>query len=279
VIRHQFAVRSFLGALLICASSLLASGQSQQPGQALPLADPLEATPNRPSSSNSAEVLEPGVLQWEYGWSRGWEGMGANNSDLGGELRCGLLNRVELRWGGGTFLTQFDGAQTKTGFGDQYLGGQVVVGKESTKVPAIALSYAIKFPTASESEGLGTGRIDHAFTFLASKNIHDFSVDFNAVAQILGRDGITGFDKNGVAILTISHGIFGPVGAIGEVSGETRLDQTTPAFATNLWALTYRIDKRFVVDCAFEAGLTPGAPQKRILFGFTYAIAKLGHGR
>jgi hypothetical protein len=63
------------------------------------------------------------------------------------------------------------------------------------------------------------------------------------------------------------------------VSGETRLNQTTPAFAVNLWALTYRLHKRFVVDCAFEVGLTPGAPQKRILFGFTYAIAKLGHGR
>jgi hypothetical protein len=258
---------------------LSASGRAQSQQPAITNADTLEANPNRPSSSNSAEVLAPGVLQIEYGWSREWEGLGANGSNLGGELRFGLINRVELRWGGGTFLTQFDGIQSKSGFGDQYLSGQAVVRKESPRVPTLALSYAIKFPTASESNGLGTGRTDHTFTFLASKDIHEFTLDFNAVTQILGREGATGFDRNGIAILTISHTISGPLSAIGEVSGETRLNQTTPAFAVNLWALTYRLHKRFVVDCAFEVGLTPGAPQKRILFGFTYAIAKLGHGR
>ncbi len=274
--RHQ--VRLFLGALLLCTYSPVSSAQSSPGAASVSAADMLEANPNRPSSSNAAETLAPGVIQWEYGWSREWDGLGGLGSALGGELRYGLTNRVEVRWGGDTFVTQSDGVIRNNGFGDQYFASQIVLRRQSPSIPAVAVSYAIKVPSASEPKGLGSGRIDHTFVFLASKDIHEFTIDFNTVTQVVGRDAAPGFDKDAIFILTLSHAIKGPLGFIAEISGNTRLNEQTPAFATNLWALTYRVHRRFVIDCAFDVEVTHGAPQKRVLFGFTYAIANLRHG-
>jgi hypothetical protein len=59
------------------------------------------------------------------------------------------------------------------------------------------------------------------------------------------------------------------------VGGETGLNAQTPAFATTLWAVTYKVHRQVVLDTALDVGITNGAPHKRILFGFTYAVANL----
>lgn len=241
-----------------------------------------EASPNRPSSSNAAEVLDPGDLQIEYGFSREWGAEGDRQTTLGGELRFGVWRRVEIRWGGDPLVNNSFESEHAQGFGDQYFSGQYQFLKESeTGAPALAVSYSIKAPTADASRGLGSGRVDHAWTFLASKDIHHFTWDFNAGYQLIGRENSTEFDQNGLLILTFQRQIAGPLSLIGEVGGQSRLGDQSPAFATTLWALSYRLHRQVVIDAAMDVGITNGAPRKKILFGVTYAIANLyhrGHG-
>jgi hypothetical protein len=145
-------------------------------------------------------------------------------------------------------------------------------------VPSIAFSYAIKIPSASTEDDLGTGRVDHAFTFLASKDIAKLHVDFNITQFLVGQPNASGFDKNTQLNLAFSHVIRGGLQFTGELYGDTRLNQTVPEFASSLWALTYTIVPRLVIDGGFEAGLTSGGPHRHAFVGATYSIANLYPG-
>jgi hypothetical protein len=148
------------------------------------------AKPNRPSSSNSADVLDAGILQFEYGYSRECETRVARPSAVGGEPRFGVWKNIEIRWGGSSFVHDATLLGASLGFGDQYLSGRMRLKPQSENSPAIVLSYAINLPTGNAEQGLGSGSVDHFWTFLANKDIHKVAVDFNAGYQLVGRPGV-----------------------------------------------------------------------------------------
>jgi len=137
------------------------------------------------------------------------------------------------------------------------------------------LRYAVKIPSASTAAGLGTGRVDHQLTFLAGKDLMHFHLDFNASQFLIGRPNASGFDRNQQLNLAFSHFIYRSLQFTGEFYGQTELNQTSPAFASTLWALTYTVFPRLVIDGGFESGLTSGAPRLHVFVGATYSIANL----
>jgi hypothetical protein len=141
----------------------------------------------------------------------------------------------------------------------------------------MALSYAIKIPSAATEDGLGTGRVDHSFTFGASQTVAHFVFDFNFTQFLIGEPA-AGFDHNQQMTLAISHSIYKKLQFAGEFYGQTQLNRTTPGFASSLWALTYTFTPRLVVDGGFEAGLTSGGPHRHAFGGITYSIANLYPG-
>jgi hypothetical protein len=145
-------------------------------------------------------------------------------------------------------------------------------------LPTMAFSYAFKIPSASTENGLGSGRVDHSFTFGASENIAHFNFDFNFTQFLIGRPTASGFDKNQQLALAFSHPIHGKLQFVGEFYGVTQLNQTTPGFASSLWALTYTVVPRLVIDGGFEVGLTSGGPHRHAFVGATYSIANLYPG-
>src|SRR5690348_15046210 len=189
-------------AMAWCVAPMLLSGQQvAEPAQSSAI-EALKVNPNRPSSSNSADVLAPGVLQWEYGFSKEWGADTDRQSALGGEVRFGVGRNVEFRWGGNSLINNTSATTYARGFGDQYFSGQIRLREESREAPALALSYAIKLPTADQSQGLGTGRVDHSWTFLASKEVRKITCDFNLGYQFVGRENTTGHNQNAIGILT-----------------------------------------------------------------------------
>ena len=241
-------------------------------------ADSIVANPNRPTVANPADITQYGVLELEYGWDRVWPEDGSHQTSFGGLLKFGLLCDVELRWNTTSELWQTAGSDTHSGIGDNWLGPQVRIYKQTKHVPTLAFSYAVKIPTASPSEGLGSGRVDHAFTFLASKDITGTHFDFNVTHFWVGRQGASGFDQADQLNLAFSHKIYGPLQFTGEFYGETELNQTTSGFASSLWALTYTVTPRLVLDGGYEAGLTSGGPHRHAFFGATWSIGNLYPG-
>jgi hypothetical protein len=240
--------------------------------------DFIAANPNRPTVANPADITQYGVLELEYGWDRLWPEDGSRQMSLGGLLKFGLLCDVELRWNTTSFLSQTDASGTHRSFGDNWLGPQIRIYRQTKRVPTLSFAYSVKIPSATTEDGLGTGRVDHGFTFLASKDVAQFHFDFNATQFLIGRPNASGFDTNQQLNLAFSHVLRGKLQVTGEFYGDTQLNQSTPAFASSLWALTYTVVPRFVIDSGFEAGLTSGGPHRHAFVGATYSIANLYPG-
>jgi Putative MetA-pathway of phenol degradation len=239
-------------------------------------ADSIVANPNRPTVADPADITQYGVLELEYGWDRVTPGSGVRQTSFGGLLKFGLLCDIELRWTTTSFLSQTDASGTQRGIGDNWLGPQIRFYRQTKRVPSVAFSYAVKIPSADEN--LGSGRADHAFTFLASKDIAHFHFDFNVSQFLIGRPHTTGFDKNQQLNLAFSHTVRGNLLFTGEFYGDTRLNKATPSFVSSLWALTYAVTPRLVIDGGFEAGLGSGGPHRHAFIGMTYSIANLYPG-
>jgi hypothetical protein len=113
---------------------------------------------------------------------------------------------------------------------------------------------------------------------LASKDIAQFHLDFNVTQFLIGRTDKSSFDKNQQLNLAFSHVIRGRLQFTGEFYGDTRLNQTTPGFASSLWALTYTVVPRLVIDGGFEAGLSSDGPHRHAFVGATFSIGNLYPG-
>jgi hypothetical protein len=262
--------------LLLASSVAIPSASAQWMGkQTGCYADSIVANPNRPTVANPADITQYGVLELEYGWDRIWPERGVHQTTLEGLLKFGLLCDVELRWTTTSFLLQTTGRVTEHGLGDNWLGPQIRIYKQTKLVPSLAFTYAVKIPSANSENGLGSGRVDHSFTFLASKDIAHIHFDFNATHFWIGRQDAQGFDRNSQLNLAFSFPIRGPLLFTGELYGDTELNRATPGFASSLWALTYAIRPRLVIDSGFEAGLTSGGPHRHVFAGVTYSIGNL----
>lgn len=241
-------------------------------------ADSIAANPNRPTVSNPAHVTQYGVLELEYGWDQLWREENIHQTSMGGLLKFGLLCDVELRWNTTSFLSQTDSTGTHRTFGDNWLGTEIRFHRQTTYLPTMAFVYAYKIPSASTEDGLGTGRADHSLTFAASDKIARFNLDFNFTQYLLGRPKALGFDENQQLAVAFSRTIHRVLQFVGEFYGQTQLNNTTPGFTSSLWALTYTVTPRLVIDGGFEVGLTSGGPHRHAFFGATYSIANLYPG-
>jgi len=270
----RFTIMTLI-ALLTVSNSAVGQWMGKQTGC---YADTIVANPNRPTVTNPAHVTQYGVLELEYGWDRMWPAEGIHQTSISGLLKFGMLCDIELRWSATSFLSQTDAGGTSRTFGDNWLGTEIRVHRQTRRLPTMAFSYAFKIPSASTENGLGTGRVDHSFTLGASENIAHFNFDFNLTQFLIGRPTASGFDENQLMALAFSHAIRGGLQFAGEFYGETRLNQTTLGFASSLWALTYTIIPRLVIDGGFEAGLTAGGPHRHAFVGATYSLGNLYPG-
>jgi Putative MetA-pathway of phenol degradation len=272
-------VPSYILAALVLLTAIAQPSEAQWMGkQTGCYPDSLTANPNRPTVANPADITQYGVLELEYGFDRVWNGGDERETSFGGLLKFGLLCDVELRWNTTSFLWQTDGNSQRSGVGDNWLGSQVRIRKQTQRAPTLAFSYSLKFPSASADAGLGTKPVDHAFSFLASKDIKGVHFDFNATHFWIGRENVSGYDGNYQINLAFSDHIYRGLQFTGEFYGNTTLNRETPGFASSLWALTYTINPRLVIDSGLEVGLTSGAPEKHLFLGFTYSIVELYPG-
>lgn len=237
-------------------------------------ANQIEANPNRPTVSNPASVTQYGVLELEYGWDRFWPDVGVQQTSAAGLLKFGLLCDLELRWNTTSFLSQHDPTGTYTTFGDNWLGTEIRLHRQTKRLPTLAVSYSAKIPSASTEADLGSGEIDHSFTLGISESVLHFNFDFNFTHFLIGKRP-SGFDQNQQLALAFAHPVWRGLQFDGEFYGNTTLNATTPGYASSLWALTYTITPRLVVDGGFEAGVTSGGPHRHLFMGATYSIANL----
>jgi len=264
-------IRSFPLLLLILLCVPIVRGQD-------PVSDePDFIVPSRPTVSNPAEFQRPGVLQLEFGFNSNFHAPGLSSAqDFPLALRFAASRRVLLEFDGDNPLLQTNAGVRTTGGGDSQLGIQIVLQHEEEARPGFSLAYYVKLPTASSAKGLGTGRVDHDFIALVSKNIGKTTVDFNFSYLLAGRTSDKGHASSGQAALAASHNLNKRWGIQSEISGFSRNDEQ-PGSLFLLAAVTYQVNRRLVFDSGARAGLTHDAPGIGVFVGMTVGIANLYH--
>lgn len=247
--------------LLVCLTAVCCRAQQ---------APDLVATPNRPTVTNTAETTQLGVLELEFGISAA-----AQQQALQGLLKFGLLRDVELDWAGNPW--QHDAAVHYVGVSDNNPGIRWRFLHQAKDRPTLTVEYSAKIPTAGAVEG--SGEVDHTVTLLASKDLpRRFHVDANIGYALLGRPQ-SAFDHNWLPTATLSYGLTSKWELAMEFSGATRANAATPAITQNLWAVSYTLKPRLVLDSAVQLRVAGNVPRAVYLGGFTYSIADLYHHR
>jgi hypothetical protein len=107
--RTGFRNRLFCVALAIASCCAAAPVSAQWMGkQTGCYASEMDATPNRPTVSNTAHVTQYGVLELEYGWDRIWPEKEVRDTSAGGMLKFGMLCDIEVHWITTSFLSHVD---------------------------------------------------------------------------------------------------------------------------------------------------------------------------
>lgn len=260
------------GAFVLLLLYALLPGQSAAQCADTPK-DGIVANPNRPTVANPADITQYGVLEVEYGYNHVAAQHEERDNNLVGLLKFAATCNFEIRWNSNTLLRQTIGGTTQTGFGDHSFGFQYRFAHQKKTVPSMAIAYALEFPTASVAKGLGTGKYDHQMQFLASKDFGGSHFDFNTSYFFFGRRAAGGTDQNAEMNLTFSHTLHKKLAFQAEFYGDYRFNNGAPAYADGLWALTYTVKPRLVLDAGIDHGLTSTAPFRKTYFvGVTYSI-------
>lgn len=267
----QLRIYTVILLVFACGSGL--RGQSPQvqtdqrqasPTQAGPIADQISAVPNRPTFSTTAESVQPGVFEIEYGFE-----LGDGHQNINGLLKFGATKNLELRFGNNPIERDSGIA----GRGDSGAGFKYKIFRQKDWRPTFSVLYTAIIPTATA--GVGVGAIGHSAGILASKDFGQHHFDFNETVQWLGRPGSSGYDRNYFTALAYSHPIRGKLGMTAEIAGFSWTNAGNPATMTLMGAAIYSVSPRFILDSGIYVAAYGNLPRVTFFSGVTYSIANL----
>jgi hypothetical protein len=235
------------------------------------------ASPNRPTVADPADLTPPGYLEVELGWAGSFRSAQYRSQHLVPFLaKLALNEHVQLRLEGVPLLrVSPEEGDRASGIGDWSPGIQWKFLDQSEEAPSMALGVAVKLPTASTRKGLGTGKADHRFTLLMSKEIEPLHIDLNIAHGWLGRERRGGYDRLWVGALAASVPLGGKWELEGEIYGFTSPNAETPRIVSTLWSFSYAYHPTIVFDFGVDIGLNRAAPDYTFFMGMTMILAKL----
>ena len=275
----RIAVRLVLGFVCLTAGAIQAPGQSTEQTAAskkaqgesqpqLPDAAQVEITavPNRPTFASTAEMVQRGVFEVEYGFEAA-----DGHQNINGLLKWGAVKNLEL-W----FLNNpIERDAAVAGLGDSGAGLKYKLFTQAKARPTFSILYVATLPTATA--GLGAGASGHSLQLLFSKDFGKHHFDANEGVQFVGRPGTSGFDRNYFTALSYFHPLTEKWGYTAEIAGFSRTNGTTPATMTLLGAGTYNVSSRLVLDGGAYFAVYGNLPRVTFFGGVTYSIANLYH--
>jgi hypothetical protein len=224
----------------------------------------LTAVPNRPTVSSTAEVVQCGVLEIEYGAEA------ANgHQNINGLIKFGLLKSLELRFANNPFQRDASVA----GMGDSGAGFKYRAFSQRRLLPTFSILYAATFPTSTGAPGIGAA--GQGVDLLLSKDFGKHHFDFNEGVRFLGRPHIGGYDRTYFTAFDYGRPIAGKFGGTIEISGFSRANTATPASMTILLSLTYTPKSRLVFDIGEYTTVYGNLPRATFFAGATYSIGDL----
>jgi hypothetical protein len=229
-------------------------------------ADEITAVPNRPTFSTTAESVQRGVLEVEYGLEAA-----DGHQNINGLIKFGIFKNLELRFAN----NPFERDSGVGGLGDSGAGFKYRIISQEGMLPTFSILYTASFPTSTGTPGIGA--VGHGVDVLVSKDFGKHHFDFNEGVRFLGRAGIGGYDRNYFTAFDYSHPLPRNWGYTAEIAGFSRANAATPASMVILLAATYNVSSRLVLDAGEYTAVYGSLPRITFFAGVTYSIADLYH--
>lgn len=246
------------------ASGQQKSGDSQLQQDAIP--GDIAAVPNRPTFASTAEMVQPGVFEIEYGLEAA-----EAHQNINGLLKWGAVKNFEL-WLLHNPIERDDGV---AGLGDSGAGFKYKLLPQKNARPTLSFLYVATIPTARPQ--LGAGAMQHLAQLLVSKDFGKHHFDANEGVQFVGRPGGPGFDRNYFTALSYAHPLAGKWAYTAEIAGFSRANAANPASMAILVAPTYSPFSRLVFDGGAYVAAYGNLPRVTFFLGLTYSVADLYH--
>jgi len=232
----------------------------------------------RPLTVDDAGVVDAGQYELEIGASV------VHDSDrevleipIG--LTVGVLPNIAVGIGlGGQYeeRTHVAGKDHESGLGDLVLGVKWGFLSETNWLPAQALSFSAKFPTADEDKGLGSGEIDYDVTWIASKMLTEIvGLHANAGYSWVGEPG--GEDVGDIAHygMALDVQLNDAVQWVGELFAEKELQGGTQTIVQCNTGFRGDVLENLTLDVAVGSGLHgDDAPDVTATLGLTWAFGE-----
>ena len=164
------------------------------------------------------------------------------------------------------------GGDSGSGLGDIILKGRYYAVEQDGPIPFIDLVGSIKFPTADEDEGLGTGETDFTWMVEIARRLED--KDWIALGEFgytfVGEPSGYDADNRWLYSIGLAHELDSQITVSGYIDGRTAIfpGNDDPLSILLIGEYKFTTDLRF--DTLLEFGLNDGAPD----FGITFAVRK-----
>ena len=228
--------------------------------------DQISAVPNRPTFSTTAESVQTGVLEIEYGFE-----LADGHQNINGLVKFGATGNLELRFANNPVERDTGVA----GFGDSGAGFKYRIFRQKNRRPTFSVLYGATIPTATRQ--VGVGAVGHSAGVLASKDFGPHHFDLNETVQWVGRPSASGFDRNYFSALAYSRGIRGKWGVTAEIAGFSWTNAANPATLTVMGAALYNVSPRLILVCGAYVAAYGQLPRVTFFGGLTYSIADFYH--
>ena len=236
----------------------------------------------RPLNIDDADPVDAGLFEFEggAGYFRDSE---CRHWDLPFGLTYGLIEEVEVGVGfGGQFekrsevLGESRGSRHvhEDGIGDLTLGAKWRFLKEAGWCPRQALVPSVKFPTADEDDGLGSGETDFDLTWIASKALTEklgahVNAGYSFIGQPEGED-VGDVVHYGVAL---DYRLCDALQWVGEVTAEKELENGGGTAVEYNTGFRYALADALVLDAAAGSRICgDGTPDFTGTVGLTWTF-------
>jgi hypothetical protein len=227
--------------------------------------------------SKPADFSGAGLLQVEYGYDGDFRAPDADRDQAGTiSLLFNATEDIQLEFDFDTFhAVTSPSSPAEVGIGDAYVSGQITAFPASPQRPSLGFTYQIKLPTADESRGLGTGRVDHKGSVLASKKWGTTDVDCAASLLINGDSAADPWDTGFQMALGCTHDFRHAFSLQAEIFGET-LDTDQPRGLFVQGGLVHQPGGRTSFDLGVRAGLSSDTPRIGVFAGVSLVLGYVG---
>jgi cobalt/nickel transport protein len=222
----------------------------------------------RPLTTDDAYTVEKGKFQVETGFDFARQDNHNKEFFPSVTLTYGLLERMDIGLGSSYQFADPNHGEKESGLGDTALKVKYRLVDQKDWIPSFAISGTVKIPTASESKGLGSGKVDYNLNSIFTWNLsRRLQLYVNGGYTFIGEHGARNelnYSFAGQFVLSDKWALVGEIVGVNNFNGHKSDDPFSGLFGTQCL-----ITDSLVWDVGMEIGMNRAAPDFRLTTGLT----------